>query len=109
MLSRCSQYKLFEAKDVSWTGAKVYCEDQRLSLNRSGTWFGALAMAGEKCIATPSPAEVDALVDSLAAMYDVESAPTTTPSSKNAKWSILASTNFNKTRSILASIVHGKK
>jgi hypothetical protein len=109
MLSRCSQYKLFEAKDVSWTGAKVYCEDQRLSLNRSGTWFGALAMAGEKCIATPSPAEVDAIVDTLAAMLDVESGLATTPASKDAKWSILSSPTFGKTRSVLASIVLGKK
>jgi hypothetical protein len=56
-----------------------------------------------------SPEEVDAIIDTIAAMMDVEGTDTLTPAARAAKSAFLASPVFAKTRGVLASIVLAKK
>ena len=87
----------FTARDPSGCNVTPYCEDQRLSMQRTGTTFRALdltALAEEPATLTPQDSEM--VVEMAAAFMDLDTFVPTEPAAKKARNALLYSPNVKK-------------
>ena len=92
----------FTAMDPSGCNVTPYCEDQRLSMQRTGTTFRALdltALPDDPATLTPEDAEM--VVEMAAAFMDLDTFMPTEPAAKKARNALLYSPNVKKTKTIL--------
>ena len=92
----------FTAMDPSGWYVTPYCEDQRLSMQRTGTTFRALdltALPEEPATLTPEDSEM--VVEMAAAFMDLDTFMPTEPAAKKARSALLYSPNVRRAKTIM--------
>ena len=94
--------KMFTANDPSGYVMTPYCEDQRLSMLRTGTTFRGLdltALAEEPTTLTPQDSEK--VVEMAAAFMDLDTFVPTEPAARKARNALLRSPTMRAAKTIL--------
>ena len=94
--------KMFTANDPSGYVVTPYCEDQRLSMQRTGTTFRGLdltALAEEPATLTPQDSEM--VVEMAAAFMDLDTFVPTEPAAKKARHALKTSPTVKAAKTIL--------
>ena len=88
-------------------GVKIYCEDQRLSMNRVGMTYAALQIEPSEIIQL-TPKEVEYIVDMCGSFLNIEGDGNLQPAQKKARWSLLRSPVTMDARKTLLNVLTGR-